>query len=266
LFDQSWHVGRDDYRVSTTPIRLSFYCDLEIWFMRIERKSAKVFGMISPKFDRVGSEYGRPEALGQHREDEAYRALAEDRYTIASPQTEQADCLQAGIYGFNPAGLIERYTIGNRLDATIYNPVHYANVLRETTAGRLVASGYTHSLVHRTLSIEAPIAVEALATRYVVENDHAIAWGVSRDSIANGCNDAGSLVAVDARWREKIVLDFFEIGMTNPAALNPDQNLVLLQRRSLDAFERDAARASIDGRSHDAGYCIIRQEQCLTSA
>jgi hypothetical protein len=210
---------------------------------RIKGKSAKAFGKISPEFNCIGGENCGPEALGQHCKDEANRALAQDRYPITALQREQFDCFEAGIYGFNPAGLIERHTIRNHLDAAIYNPVHYANVLRESPASRLIASRYTHPFVLRTLSIQAAIAVEAVATRYVVENDHAIARGIFRNPIADGCNDAGSFVAVDPRRREEVVLDFLQIGMTNAAALHSNQNFALRQRWRLDRFEGDAAGA-----------------------
>jgi hypothetical protein len=96
--------------------------------------------------------------------------------------------------------------------------------LREAAAGWFIASGYTHFLVHRTLSIEAAITVEAVTARYVMENNDAITESIFFDPIANGRNDAGSFVAVDAGWRKKVVFDLLEIGMANATAVNFDQD------------------------------------------
>jgi hypothetical protein len=138
--------------------------------------------------------------------------------------------------------------------------------LREASAGRLKARTYAHFLVHRTLSIQAAIAEEALTAGYVVKNNDAIARRVFCDPIADSRDYTGSLVAVDARGRKEVVLDFLEIGVADAAALDPDQDFAAPDKRGFDGFDRDSAWATIHGRSHDARYCIIRRQQYLTSA
>jgi len=109
--------------------------------------------------------------------------------------------------------------------------------LREAAAGRLKARRYTHFLVHRTLSIKAAIAVEALATGYVVENNDAIARSVFCDSLTDGRDYPGSFVAINARWGKEVVFDFLKIGMADAAALDSDQDFALGYRRSFDGFD-----------------------------
>jgi hypothetical protein len=130
--------------------------------------------------------------------------------------------------------------------------------LREAAASRFIASGYTHFLVHRTLSIEAAITVKAVTARYVMENNDAITESIFCDPIANGRNDARRFVAVDTRWGKKVVFDLLEIGMANATAVNFDQDFARGYARSVDGFDGEPTGAAIDCGSHEARYRIIR--------
>jgi hypothetical protein len=138
--------------------------------------------------------------------------------------------------------------------------------LREAATGWFIAGGYTHFLVHRTLSIEAAITVEAVTTRYVMENNDAITDSIFCDPIANRRNDAGSFVAVNAGGRKKVIFDLLEIGMANTAALDFNQDFARGKERSFDGFDGQAAGTAIDSSSHEARYRIIPREQSLISA
>jgi hypothetical protein len=83
--------------------------------------------------------------------------------------------------------------------------------------------------------------------------------------IADSRDYTRGLVAVDARGRKKVVLNLLKIGVADAATLDADQDFALSDERSFDGFDRDPAGSAIYGRSHDAGRCIIRRRQYLTS-
>ena len=84
----------------------------------------------------------------------------------------------------------------------------------------------------------------------MVEHDDAVARFVFGNVTARGGDDTGRLMAVDARRREQIVFDFFEIGMADAAGLDADKNLSVTDGGRADLVDRDDAVAAINGGAH----------------
>ena len=87
----------------------------------------------------------------------------------------------------------------------------------------------------------------------MVEDDHTIADIEAADSWSHGCDHAGSLMSEDARRREQVVLDFFEIGVADSTAFHADQQFSRTDGGRGDRLNGDLAVARVDGRLHGGG-------------
>ncbi len=157
---------------------------------------------------------------------------------------------QAGIHRFDEAGAIEGDAVGDFFHAATDDPVHHADILRKSAAGRFVARRYADLFVHGALSVELVAAIEAFEARDVVKGDDAVAGEEIANTRPGGDHHAGGFVAVDTGRRKQIIFDFFEIGVTDPAAFDADQELARADLRRRDLLHRDGALASVDGSAH----------------
>ena len=143
---------------------------------------------------------------------------------------------------------------GNFLDAATDNPVHHAHVLREAAAGRLVSGGDADFLIDGALGVDFAAAVKARHARDVVEHDHAVARFEITDAIARFRNDAGDLMAVNARRSQKIVLDLLQIGVADAAGFHAHEDLAGAYPGSGHVFNSDNGSPFVHGGAHGPGY------------
>jgi hypothetical protein len=93
----------------------------------------------------------------------------------------------------------------------------------------------------------------------MVKNNYAIAGRVFGHALTNGGHYARDFMTVNARRREQIVLDLFEIGVANPATLHADQHFARPDGRRLNRLNGDAAVSKIDGGLHGARRRLTRR-------
>ena len=159
--------------------------------------------------------------------------------------------LETGIDGLDEAGAIERNALRDFFHAAPDDPVHDANVLRKSAAGRLISRRYADLFINRALGVQFVAAVEAFQARNMVEDDHAVAGRVIADACADGCHHAGGFMAENARRGEQIVFDFLEIGVADAAAFHANQQLAGADGRASGLrLHRDFAVAGVDGGLH----------------
>ena len=117
----------------------------------------------------------RAGAGNQHGKDQTNGALPQDGHNIAGLRVDMLDALQTGIYRLDKAGLVEGNAIGDDLNSTLDNPIHHADVLGKSAAGRFIPRGDPDFFVYRALRVQFSGAVETFSARNVVENDDSIA-------------------------------------------------------------------------------------------
>jgi hypothetical protein len=115
--------------------------------------------------------------------------------------------------------LIEADTGGNPFHSSLDNPIHYTHILGKSASGGLESGSDADPLIYSALGVKLSRAIEAVTARNVVKHNHAVAGPVFPDARAALRYNPGGLVTVNARRRQKIVLDLLQIGMTNPASL-----------------------------------------------
>lgn len=186
-------------------------------------RSAKTQRQITPMRHRVGGQYSRTGSFHKHGEQKSDGALPEDDHNIAGLRVELDHSFQASVHRLDETCLVEGDTFGNFFDAAPYDPIHDADVLRETSASRLVTGGDADLLINRALSIKPMPAVETIQARNVMKDDDAIADGIAANAGADRGHHAGRLMAVDARRLEQIVFNLLKIGVADTAALDPDE-------------------------------------------
>jgi hypothetical protein len=104
------------------------------------------------------------------------------------------------------------------------------------------------------LCINLAAAIKTFTARNVVEGYDAIAGPESGDSLADCGDYAGRLMSIDARRGEKVVFDFFEIGVADAAGLDTDENFAAADCGSGDLLDIYQALAAINGCVHGFGY------------
>src|SRR5438309_9851298 len=127
------------------------------------------------------------------------------------PKVEQVVRLESGIHWLHPAGLIERKPFQYSIHATVDHPIHSSHILREPAASRLITCRYSDLFVDRALCVKSPLAVKAMETGNMVKDCDPVTYCVSGNTFADCGNDPCRLVAVDARGRQKVILDLLQI-------------------------------------------------------
>ena len=79
---------------------------------------------------------------------------------------------------------------------------------------------------------------------------HPVARPVSRDALARLGYDTRGFMPVNTRRSEQVVLDLFEIGVTNSAGFDADQDFPRPDPRNRDRFHLHHAGALVDGGPH----------------
>ena len=143
-----------------------------------------------------------------HGEDEADRSLSQNHHNVFRLRIDQLHALETGVHRFDEAGLIEGNALGNFFDAVLDDPVHDADVLRESAACRFISRRDADFLVNRALGIQLALAIKTLAARNVVKDDDTVTRDVARDTRAYGRNHTRRLMTVNARRRQQVVRDF----------------------------------------------------------
>src|SRR5581483_11114406 len=174
LFDEATRTGSKDYSVGATATGCRADCHGELRIAWMERFGTKPECQLAPQVNGIGRHHLCTSAFRQQRKDQPYGSLSQHCHDVARPQLQQLDPLEASINRFYPPCLIERNTIGNALNAALHNPIHHANILRESTAGRLISGRNTYPLINGALRIETPLTIKTVAARYMVKNYYAI--------------------------------------------------------------------------------------------
>ena len=74
------------------------------------------------------------------------------------------------------------------------------------------------------------------------------------NTVAHGSHDAGGFVAVDAGGSQQIVLNLFQVGVTNSAGFDANQDLAGADGWRWDLFNANLAAAAINGGVHGFRY------------
>ena len=142
---------------------------------------------------------------------------------------------------------------GIRTVPLLDNPVHDADIFRETAAGRLKSGGAADFLVGGALGEGLVTAVVALAAGDVVEDYDAIAGRELTHSGANRRDHSRGFVAEDARSGMRSGGDLLQVGATDAAGMDPQQQLSGADLRDGNSFEADVVYSAVNRRQHGGG-------------
>ena len=137
-------------------------------------------------------------------------------------------------------------------DAALGDPGHGFDVFTEAAAVGSEAGGEAGGLVLLALGEEAIFAVEAGATRRVVEAHHAIAGLEFCDARADGDDGAGQFVAEDLGRLDVALEDFLDVGAADAAGGDFDENFAGADFGDGDFF--DDGRCPFRGRRRRAWF------------
>ena len=151
-------------------------------------------------------------------------ALALYKHHVVGLRIALMDGFEAGVERLDENCYFKRNAVRNLLDAMLDDPVHDADVLRESSTRGLEARGDADLLIDRALRVQLALAEEASAARNVVEDDDAVAGFELRDVGAHMRYNSGGLVAVNARRRQQVVFNFFQIGVTDAAGFHANED------------------------------------------
>jgi hypothetical protein len=140
--------------------------------------------------------------------------------------------------------------VGYFFDAALDNPIHDADVLRETASSRLKAGSEAHSLINGALGIELALAIKTFTAGNVVEGHDAVADFEPRYAGPSGSNHTRGFMAENAGRIEQIVLDFLKVCMANAACLDSYQDFAGADCRRWDFLDPNRALAAVHGGSH----------------
>lgn len=133
------------------------------------------------------------------------------------------------------------------------DPIHDADVFRESAAGGLKSGRAPHLFVSGALGEGLVKAVVTSAARNVVENDHAISRSELADSGADGRDYAGSFVTEDAGRGVRSGGDLLEIRAANSAGMDPEQEFTSADLRDRNSLQSDVVYPAVDGCQHGCG-------------
>src|SRR5947209_20128960 len=120
---------------------------------------------MAPQGNGVRREHARTRSTHQHREYDPDWSLSKYRDYIRRLQPKADHALQARVYRFHPAGLIERHAGRYAFYAAVYDPVHDAHVLGKPAAGRFEPGGNADLLIDRALREQPSLAIKAISAR-----------------------------------------------------------------------------------------------------
>ena len=106
---------------------------------------------------------------------------------------------------------------------------------------------------------EPPLAVRALAAGDVVIDLHPRAARVLVDARAELGDDAGHLVAEDARRRHGAVVDLLQVRPADAAARDLDEELARPALGTRDVLDADVTDPAVDGGAHQADTSLARE-------
>src|SRR5581483_9148917 len=211
-------------------------CHGELRIAWMERFGTKPECQLAPQVNGIGRHHLCTSAFRQQRKDQPYGSLSQHCHDVARPQLQQLDPLEASINRFYPTCLIERNTIGNALNAALHNPIHHANILRESTAGRLISGRNTYPLINGALRIETPLTIKTVAARYMVKNYYAITRCVLVHAIAYGFYYSGCFMPINSGRRQQVIFNLFQISMTDATALDAHEHFAGADCRRFNSF------------------------------
>ena len=206
----------------------------------------------------VGCDYARPGPPDEHRKHQADGPLAEDRNSLTRFRIHQRHRFVTGVDRLDEAGSRKRDVGAELLYAVADDPVHHADILGETTAGRLESRRYPDPLICGALRVELPLAVEAVAAGDMVEGYHPVAGREPRYPLAHADHDTGRLVAEDSRRRQQVVLHLLQVRVTDAAGLHTDQQLAGANFRNGQLLDAYRAVAPVYSGPHRGGDADVR--------
>ena len=143
--------------------------------------------------------------------------------------------------------------MGNAHGSVFDNPVHDADVFRETASGRLEAASAANFLIHGTLGESLVTAVIALAAWDVMKDHNSVPSPKIDHALANRRDDAGSFVAENARSGVRTRRDLLEVSATNTARVHAQQQFPSAKRGHGNGFQANVIDTAINRRQHSGG-------------
>src|ERR1035438_311666 len=102
----------------------------------------------------IGGEQRGSVALHQHGEKQTDGSLAQYYHYIFGFRIELDHTFETGIKWLDETGAVERNTVRDLFDAAADDPIHDANVLRESAACGLVSGRHADLFVDRALRVQ----------------------------------------------------------------------------------------------------------------
>lgn len=203
--------------------------------------------------DRVSGENRTTAQFQEHCEKQPNRSLTLDKHNVARLRIALLDCFEASIERLDEGRDFKRNAMGNLLDATLDNPIHDADILRKSAAGRFKTGSHAHLFINRALGVKFALAVEAFTAGDVMEDNDAVAGFDARDPGSDTGHYTRGLVSVNAWGSEQVVFDLLEIGMADAAGFDADKDFAGTDFGGADGIDRNEGVAAIDGGLHMGG-------------
>src|SRR2546430_747861 len=251
---QGFHAAGQNACVGATPLSELAHHFYSVGTRCIDATPQAVcFTYCKPLRIQIGSDYGRSSPLCQSSQYDTDGSLTNYQNCFPSLHLQSLNTFHAGVHRLNKTGLFKRDVIVNANRSALHNPIHNANVLGETTSGRLESRRATNFLIGFTLGKSFMETVIALAAWDVVEDHDSIAGLEITRSIAHSRNLARSLVTENARRRMGSSGNLLQICATNSAGVYPKQQLAGANLGHRHRFQANVVGAPVNGGHHRRG-------------
>ena len=210
--------------------------------------------------EEVGGKDVHAAQLQQTREHQADGSLPRHEHVVARQQRQAFYGLKHGVDRFQHGAFFERVP-GRDFNHSRQHEGHDAHVFGESAAGRFKTGGDAGLFILGALSEGVVPAEMAFHAGHVMVQGDAVAdLKAAREdarpttqAASNLYNGAGGFVAEDARRRDSAVVDLLDVGRTDAACGNADQQFVLAEARDGHSFGAEIVRAAVDGSAHGFG-------------
>src|SRR5439155_27162745 len=200
-----WSGCRNDNDIGAPALRQIHDSITEVRIARIVcRQGAEVDRPLPAVWHGVRRQHDCARALHQHREHQTNGTLPQDYDHVVRLGIELDDALQTRIERLDEGRMLVRHARRNLLDTALNDPVHHADILRESASRRLIPCRHADLFVDEALRVQLMPAIKTFHARDMVEYQHPFPNLVSTHIPAHRGYLAGRLVTVNPRWRQQV--------------------------------------------------------------
>src|SRR5215471_16647256 len=160
------------------------------------------------------------------------------------------DRLKTCVDRLNKCRFLERYLVRQPDHAAFCDPRHHSDIFRKTAPVRIETRSETDFLVLRTLRMQVPVTVKAIAAWYVMKTADSIANCPLLDTRTDVYDGTCEFVAENLGRPNQPMLNLFHIGSANTTGGNLNEDFPLGNFRHRDVLHHDRPRTAINARSH----------------